>query len=107
MKTTFIYRIDLGKNNRILRTEYCYARNKKTAEAYYKDKYHSEKYDYFDAIAFGTADIRKHPGPIEELLQDEVDYIRKHDIGNGGPYPYRNTLPKGEFVSVEKAGELL
>ena len=98
-RTTYIYRVLLGKNGTVKKIEYCYARNAKTAEAYYKEKYKEEKYDMFMAVAFGDADTNYHPGPIEELPEDEVEYIQKNNLGNAEKYSYRKD-EKGMFIPV-------
>ncbi len=102
MKQTFIYRIELGRNGRAYRTKYCYARNAKTAEKYYREKYHEEKYDMFKAVVFGEADILKHPGPFEELPDDEVKYILANQIGSEDAYAYRKNVLPPEFVPVSE-----
>lgn len=105
MKLIFLYRVDLGRNGHIDRTEFCYARNKTVAQEYYKEKYRKEQYNTIKFIAFGTADPRRHPLPFQEMSQEELNYIISNNIGDGGPYPFRSSLPSGgEFVPVEKAG---
>ena len=89
MKTTYIYRVELGHAGVFEVKEYCYARNKKVAEAYYKEKYRDRKFDSFRAIAFGDVDFARHPGPIEELPQDEVNYILSHNLGMAEAYSNR------------------
>ena len=103
MKTTYIYRVDLGHNGKIEHQKFCYARNAKVATEYYKDKYHYKRYDIVKATAFGTADSYKHPGPIEELPEDEVKYLTINNIGFEDAYSQKPNIPtNGEFIPVNK-----
>ena len=103
MKTTYIYRVDLGHNGNVEHQKFCYARNAKTAIAYYKDKYRYKRYDLVKATAFGDADSFKHPGPIEELPEDEVKYLTDHNIGFEKAYTNKAaTYASGEFIPVNK-----
>ena len=103
MKTTFIYRIDLGHNGTVEYQTFCYARNAKIATEYYKEKYHDKKYDTVKAVAFGTADEHKHPGPFEELPQEEINYLTSHHIGFEEVYSHKPNIPTdGEFIPINK-----
>jgi len=103
MKTTYIYRVDLGHNGKVEYQKFCYARNAKVATDYYKEKYRYEKYDTVKATAFGTADTYKHPGPIEELPEDEVKYLTEKHIGFENLYSVKPNIPTGgEFIPIDK-----
>jgi len=105
-KTTYIYRVEIGHNEKIEHTEYCYARNAKTAKEYYKEKYKENKYNIYNCVAFGDADSIKHPGPIEELPEDEVKYIRNNNLGTANAYSNRKDnriIEGGEFIPVSEA----
>lgn len=104
-KTTYIYRVELtSTNNKILgETKYCYARNASVVKEFYKNEY--KKYDHIKTIPFGTADINIHPGPFEELPEEEVRYILQHNIGQADAYS-NNRNPSfpfgGQFVKVDE-----
>lgn len=103
-KVTYLYRVDCRKDGQLKEQRYCYARNAKVCKEYYKELFKEKKYNEFNAVAFGTADITRHPGPFEEMPQDEVDYIKKNGIGNGDAYSNRpNDLPAGgQFIPANK-----
>ena len=109
-KVTYIYRVELGHNDIVDEIKYCYARNSNIVKQALREYCRQKKYNSIRTIAFGDADIKKHSGIYEELYEDEIRYLIEHNIGNEEAYSYRkdNTIPaNGEFVSVEKAGEVL
>lgn len=85
-RSTYIYKIDMGHNGSLERTEYCYARNSSTAIYEYQQKYKSEKYDTFKATMFAEADRRKHPGPFKEMPEDEVKIIKENKLATAPAY---------------------
>ena len=106
VKATYIYKVMMGHHGKIEKTCYCYARNATTAKAYYKEKMKDEKYDTFEVLAFGDADIKKHPGPIAEMPDDEVEHIEKRGLGKASRYSnrkdHRDVLPQYEFVPTSE-----
>ena len=90
-KSTYVYKIMMGHNDSIERTEYCYARNSSTALAEYTQKFKDEKYNTFKAVMFGEANRKKHPGPFEEMPEDEVKALKEHNIGNAPAYSMKKT----------------
>ena len=88
-KSTYIYKIMMGHNGAIERTEYCYARNSSTALYEYQQKFRDKKYDTFKAVVFGETNIKKHPGPFEEMPDDEVKIITERNIASAPAYSMR------------------
>ena len=111
IRRTYLYRIELGHKGKIETTEFCYARNAHAAKEYYKEKYRDKRYDFFNAVVFGTADIAKHPGQFEELPSDEVDWLKAHNIGFAERYSLRydnkGVPADAQFVPVDKLEEVL
>ena len=103
-KITYLYRVDCYKNSELKAQKYCYARNATACKEYYKEKLKDLKCNEFNTVAFGTADIKRHPGPFEEMPKDEVDYLIEHNIGNGEAYANRpyNLPTNGQFFPVDK-----
>lgn len=88
-KSTYMYKIMMGHNGSIERTEYCYARNSSTALYEYQQKFKNEKYDTFKAVAFGMTNIKAHPGPFEEMLPDEVKAVKEGNYAAAPAYSIR------------------
>lgn len=88
-KSTYVYRISMGHNGSAELTKYCYARNSSTAIHEYAEKYKDRKYDTFKAVMFAEASIRKHPGPFEEMPEDEVKIIEENNLANAPAYSMR------------------
>lgn len=105
-KSTYIYKVMMGKHGDISETKYCYARNSDTAKKYYKQKFKDKNYDTFITVAFGDVDIKKYPEPISEMPDDEIKYIQSKNIGNAELYSNRKdnrNIPNNtEFIPVDK-----
>lgn len=96
----------MGKHGNIEETRYCYSRNSNTAKQYYKQKLKDKNYDTFITVAFGDVDIKKHPEPISEVPDDEVQYIQNKNLGTAELYSNRKDnrgIPfNAEFIPVDK-----
>ena len=98
-KNTYMYRVSMGygKDN-VKEVAFCYARNKECAITGMREIFKEKKYDRFDVVMFGEADIRKHPERFMVMPKDEVDYVLKQELAKADAYAQRKPEQTIEFV---------
>lgn len=100
IRSVYMYKCSMGYNNNIDKVAYCYARNSKVAQQQFKELYKEKKYDTFNTVMFGEANIKVHQQPFEIMSEDEVKYILKSKIGQEPMYaqrkPIDNPVPESD-----------
>lgn len=108
VKTTYIYRVEFRNNDELKETRFCYARNASVIKEEYRNLCKEYKYNHMDIIVFGAANIKKHPGPFEEMPQDEVNYLLSNNLGTANAYSNRKDnkgIPQDAmFVPADQIG---
>ena len=104
-RTTYIYKVIMGKNGIMKEIAHCYARNAKRAVEGMKELYKDQKYDNFKVVAFGEAE--GHNAPFEIMPPNEVATVLNNKLGEADKYSNRKDkapfIPEGAvFVPVEK-----
>ena len=98
-KCTYMYKCSMGYGNDIKEVAFCYARNKRSAREGYREIFKDKKYDKFEVVMFGEADINRHPERFMPMPKDEVDYVIRASLANAPFYAQRKaTPPQIDFV---------
>ena len=96
-KNVYMYRVSMGYGNNMKEVAFCYARNADAARAGMRELFGEKKYDKYDVVMFGEADIHKHPDRFMPMSKDEVDYIMKAELAKADAYAQRKEQ-SAEFI---------
>ena len=88
-RNTYLYKISMGKNGQIKEIAFAYGRNKKAVIKGYQEIFKEKKYDKFDAVMFGEADIKRHPEYFMPMPKEEVEYIMQQELAKAQAYAQR------------------
>ena len=83
--TLYIYRIEMGHAQQILKTHWVYARNAKTAKEYCKSYFKDLHFDYFNAIKVGEV-ISPQEIVTMSLSDEDVEKIENTIAKDGDRY---------------------
>ena len=89
IKCTYLYKVSMGNGDEVKEVVFCYARNKEAAKEGYKEIFKAKKYDKFDVVMFGEADIVRYPERFRVMPKDEVDYVIRTGLAQEAMYAQR------------------
>ena len=95
-KNTYMYKVSMGNGDRIKEVAFCYARNARAARNGYKALFRDKKYDRFEVLMFGEADIKEYPDLFRPMPKEEADYIIRAALADAEAYAQRKPDPESE-----------
>ena len=101
-KKTYIYRMNVGRNNKAETDFFMYARNSKTAIEYCKEIYKDKKYNYFKPIKVGVSLWLRDTG----IVSDEEDKKLRNSIAVKSESYSERDFEAPKFITTEEAGDL-
>ena len=101
-KKTFIYRMKIGYNDKVIVDVFMYARNKETAIDFCKELYKEYKYNKFKAIKVGVSLWLRDTG----IVTAEEDKKLRNSVASMSDTYYEKETEMPKYITKEEAGDL-